>query len=278
MEFRTPGSPVGPSLGGGEHLAIRDPLSSLWPQAEVAQIAGTQPPTKREYSFGIRRGDRVLDVGCGARPFPLATYLADRTLHDHSERFDMPIPLDSRPFIECSVEALPFQDKSFDFVYCTHTLEHVRDPANACRELMRVGRRGYIECPRSWVEFVSGSDEHRWLVDHECDALIFREKMPEENRDFVGLRTRMLRWMHDPRFVAYWNSRKIRAVRNVEFSWVGSFAVRVLTRYERTHACSQARARAWIAMWNRRRTPADTGRKAAEEVLQLLRRPRGTRP
>jgi len=38
--------------------------------------------------------------------------------------------------------AMPFPDKSFDFVYCAHVLEHVDDPIRACREIMRVGKRG----------------------------------------------------------------------------------------------------------------------------------------
>lgn len=179
-------------------------------------------------SFGIAPGERVLDVGCGASPFPLATHLADRSFHDHSERFGQPIPLRGRPFYECSVEALPFAAKEFDFVYCSHTIEHVRDPAAACRELMRVAKRGYLECPRSWVEYACGSDDHHWLIDYECDMLVFREKLPEENRDLVGLRMRVLGAMRDARFVNYWNETRTRALRSVQLHWNGSFRFRVV--------------------------------------------------
>jgi SAM-dependent methyltransferase len=41
-------------------------------------------------------------------------------------------------------EALPFSDKSFDYVTCCHTLEHVRDLAKATSELKRVARRKVI--------------------------------------------------------------------------------------------------------------------------------------
>jgi SAM-dependent methyltransferase len=190
-------------------------------------------PESYSAAFGISRGDRVLDVGCGSAPFALATHLADRSWTDNSERFGYPIPLDDRPFYECSVEALPFRPKEFDFVYCSHTLEHVRNPAAACSELMRVAKRGYIECPRSWVEYTCGSDDHRWLVDWECETLIFREKLPDENRDPICLRMRVLRAMHDRRFVEYWNSAHTRALRAVQLHWSGSFRFHVIPAVRR---------------------------------------------
>jgi SAM-dependent methyltransferase len=41
-------------------------------------------------------------------------------------------------------EELPFPDKSFDYVTCCHTLEHVKDLAKATSELKRVARRKVI--------------------------------------------------------------------------------------------------------------------------------------
>jgi ubiquinone/menaquinone biosynthesis C-methylase UbiE len=41
-------------------------------------------------------------------------------------------------------EALPFADKSFDYVTCCHTLEHVRDLSRATAELKRVARRKVV--------------------------------------------------------------------------------------------------------------------------------------
>ena len=41
-------------------------------------------------------------------------------------------------------EALPFPDKSFDYVTCCHTLEHVKDLSKATAELKRVARKRVI--------------------------------------------------------------------------------------------------------------------------------------
>lgn len=192
--------------------------------------------------FGIRKGDKVLDVGCGAFPFPFATHLTDASLTDNSERSGMPIPRTALPLFECPVESMPFHDGEFDFVYCAHVLEHVADPRIACRELMRVGRRGYIECPRSWVEYAFHSPEHRWLVDHEQGRLIFREKLDEEKRDFLGIQYSIFEWSRHDDFRQYWNSPQIRAVRNVEFYWEGKFDIVVVSKEERKNA----EAHAWF--------------------------------
>lgn len=39
------------------------------------------------------------------------------------------------------IEALPFPDRCFDVVTCSHTLEHIIDPSDAIRELERVAKR-----------------------------------------------------------------------------------------------------------------------------------------
>jgi SAM-dependent methyltransferase len=183
--------------------------------------------------FGIGAGERVLDVGCGLRPFVFASHLADLHMRQEWRGRRIGIPTQGRPFVRCSVEALPFKDRAFDFVYCAHVLEHVRDPARACRELVRVARRGYIECPRSWLEILSSADDHRWLVDCEGGVLIFREKLLRERGDPAGLRYKFLEWSGVPRFMLRWRAPRTHAVFNVEFSWEERLRTIVLTREQR---------------------------------------------
>ncbi len=44
-------------------------------------------------------------------------------------------------FKQCDVEkALPFEDKSFDVVWSSHTLEHMKDPMASLKEMARIGK------------------------------------------------------------------------------------------------------------------------------------------
>src|SRR5690625_4725353 len=54
-------------------------------------------------------------------------------------------------FIQVDIENLPFADKQFGTVLCSHTIEHVDDPERFFAELHRVGERGTIVLPPHWA-------------------------------------------------------------------------------------------------------------------------------
>lgn len=95
--------------------------------------------------LGNLRGGTVLEAGCGRG------YLAGRMARTH-EVTATDIVLDEVAvarypdvdFIAANVEDLPFPDKSFDTVVCTHTLEHVQNLQQAIGELRRVARERLI--------------------------------------------------------------------------------------------------------------------------------------
>lgn len=70
-------------------------------------------------------------------------------------------------------ESLPYEDKEFDFVICDHSLVTLRDPLVLCKEMQRVGKKGYIEFTSAIMSFVEGVERegvvgyphHRWFVD-----------------------------------------------------------------------------------------------------------------
>lgn len=86
----------------------------------------------------------VLDVGCG-RGHLLQAY-AEQGYEVMG--CDLVNNLDDRlvPFATGSMEEIPFPDRSFDIVVCSHTLEHVVNLAKAVAELKRVARRQILVC------------------------------------------------------------------------------------------------------------------------------------
>ncbi len=141
----------------------------------------------------VRR--RVLDVGSGHRPHEDATHLVDLLPEDDSERGGA-VKLHGRSLVVATVEALPFKDRTFDYVYACHVLEHTDQPEEACNELMRVARAGYIETPSPFFEqgynypkLDRGWSFHKWFVSLSRDgALVFEPKTPQTIDEFCDCR------------------------------------------------------------------------------------------
>jgi SAM-dependent methyltransferase len=141
---------------------------------------------KQYIDFDIKPDERVLDIGSGGYPFPLATHLADFHEGETTHRTES-LQRDHRPFTVCNIQATPFTDKEFDFVYCSHVLEHVEHPDQACDELMRIGKRGYIEAPSRisdiMFNFTRIQNHHRWHTLILENTLLFIEWQEKEKRD-----------------------------------------------------------------------------------------------
>ncbi len=101
----------------------------------------------------------VLEVGAGGNPYPRANVLLDG-YEDSIERIEKTLVAD-RPLILGFAEKLPFKSKSFDFVISSHVLEHSTNPEQFLREMMRVGKAGYIETPDAFFERINPFTYHR---------------------------------------------------------------------------------------------------------------------
>ena len=80
-------------------------------------------------------GARVLDAGCGDRPY-------ESLLAGAREVVGFDLPGNPHADVHGAIDAIPLDDASFDVVLCLQVLEHVPDPAAAVRELRRVVRPG----------------------------------------------------------------------------------------------------------------------------------------
>ncbi|MBE9570550.1 MAG: class I SAM-dependent methyltransferase [Proteobacteria bacterium] len=165
--------------------------------------------------------ERVLEVGGGHNPFFRADVIVDIDFVMGEHRDGVPLVLDrsKHSYVQADISALPFPDKCFDVVLCIHVLEHVRDPSLACRELMRVARRGFLETPRKWTEYYAGHPAHKWVVDDPGGALTF-EPILYENSPFLNFALPAV-WSSSELFenAAY----RYRDISCVQFQWEGEF-------------------------------------------------------
>lgn len=179
---------------------------------------------KRYVDFGISPGMRILDIGSGGDPLPAATVLMDRYMQTHLR--GEPLISDGKPLVLADIHELPFSDKSFDFIYAAHLLEEVDDPIRASKEIMRVGKRGYIETPTVGKDFLFAwaRNIQKWHVVGIASNLCFFEY---SDRQLSGVNSTVWRnlifdkW-HHPLQDVFWDNQDIF---NVMFQWTDCFSV-----------------------------------------------------
>lgn len=127
--------------------------------------------------LNISPDERVLDIGGGADPFYGASVVVEPHLENASHRSGENV-LPDVDYVQCFAENLSFRDKAFDVAVSRQVFEHVNSPNDACREMMRVARRGFIETPRKIYELISGPNpSHQWFVSVADGALVFERRM-----------------------------------------------------------------------------------------------------
>jgi ubiquinone/menaquinone biosynthesis C-methylase UbiE len=127
----------------------------------------------------LRPGMRLLDVGCG--PGSITRGLAERVAPGQVIGLDLSREtlaaarkeaaargLGNIEYEEGSVYQLPFPDGSFDVVYAHQVLQHLREPAAALREMLRVLQSGGLVAIRD----VDWGTVSYWPADPWIDRFI----------------------------------------------------------------------------------------------------------
>ena len=124
-------------------------------------------------TLGCNPSDSVLclDIACGSNPFPKANVLCDLNVKPVPDRNMRNLVTIGKPFVMCSCTALPFRDKTFDFVTSYYLIEHIENPDCLVRELKRVAKHGYIQSPTWLNELLYGEKVHLWVVFKNNDKL-----------------------------------------------------------------------------------------------------------
>ncbi len=128
----------------------------------------------------IPDGATVLEIGPGYVPFPRATMSVDYR--------PVPVTTDKLISVDLNTSPLPFETKSYDFIYCRHVIEDMHNPFQLIDEMSRVGKAGYIETPSPIAEMCRGVDgssppfrgyhHHRYVCWNHDNELRLISKYP----------------------------------------------------------------------------------------------------
>jgi SAM-dependent methyltransferase len=133
---------------------------------------------RRRIAVPVGPHDVVLDVGSGDKPHWRADVLLDRYVSgEHGgQRSGRRESRVSRPLFDADAAAMPFADGVFDYVICSHMLEHVVDPAGVVAEMTRVARAGYIEVPEAASAKILDFPSHLWWCRLDGETLVLTAK------------------------------------------------------------------------------------------------------
>jgi SAM-dependent methyltransferase len=133
---------------------------------------------RRRIAIPVDHRALVLDVGSGDKPHWRADVLLDRYLGgEHGgQRSGTAAARVDRPLFDADAADMPFADQAFDYVICSHLLEHVERPDAVIAELTRVAKAGYIEVPEAASAKIVDFPSHLWWVTLKEGVLVFTAK------------------------------------------------------------------------------------------------------
>lgn len=112
----------------------------------------------------IKPTDKVLEIGPGATPYFRSDVFLEMEYETEQELIAQSgyvgkLNTDKRVFTYKG-DIFPFADKEFDYIVCSHVLEHVPNADIFLKEIQRVGKKGYLEFPTMYYDYIYNFPEH----------------------------------------------------------------------------------------------------------------------
>jgi predicted SAM-dependent methyltransferase len=133
----------------------------------------------------IKSSDRVLEVGPGGTPFHRSNVLLEKIFDDEEarkQRGHVSALTTDKEIVYYEGNRFPFEDNEFDYVICSHVLEHI--PSNEIvsfvYELVRVAKKGYLEFPTIYYEYLYNFNVHVTLLNYKKGILYYMDKETSE--------------------------------------------------------------------------------------------------
>lgn len=124
--------------------------------------------------------DRVLEIGPGSHPFHRSDVLLELEYKDEKDRIKQfgheNTLVSDKKVVYYDGTKFPFNDQSFDYVICSHVLEHVDNMELFLSEIFRVSKAGYFEYPLITYDYLYNFDVHLNFLKFDGQDLLLMKK------------------------------------------------------------------------------------------------------
>jgi len=144
----------------------------------------------------IKPSDKVLEIGPGSTPFDRSDVFLELAFDSEKEKVlqrggvEKGGEFRDRPVHYYDGKEFPFCDKEFDYVICSHVIEHVEDPLFFLQEVFRVSKgAGYLEYPLIPYEYMYNFNVHLNFIKFNKleNTLLFFPKKDSDLASFFGV-------------------------------------------------------------------------------------------
>lgn len=124
--------------------------------------------------------DKVLEIGPGATPYYRSDVFLEKKFASEDDLIAQSglvgLLKTDKPVFTYDGDTFPFKDKEFDYVVCSHVLEHVDDVDKFLNEVQRVGKKGYLEFPTVYYDYLYNFNVHTQFLMYRNDVVYWMPK------------------------------------------------------------------------------------------------------
>lgn len=145
---------------------------------------------------GIKPTDKVLEIGPGGNPHPRADVLLELSYDNAAiakmQRGNTEDLVTDKKIVYYDGQFFPFNDHEFDYVICSHVIEHVDNVEQFLAELFRVAPRGYLEYPTIYYEYLYNFSVHVNFVKFKEGQMVYMKKADSGINEFAPVQRLLL--------------------------------------------------------------------------------------
>lgn len=141
----------------------------------------------------IKPSDTVLEIGPGATPYHRSDVFLELKYNNEQDRIAQSgyvgILQTEKQMVYYDGGKFPFKEGEFDYVICSHVLEHVTDADFFLKEIQRVGKKGYLEFPTIYYDYIYNFPEHQLFLLEKNGIINWMTKKESGLMKFVSIQS-----------------------------------------------------------------------------------------